>query len=75
MDFWTQIHFAGMGLQIAAALLGGALTLSWLRLKDGNIEVSPERLKAARTMGTVILWVLALGFIFELWYETHLLQG
>lgn len=75
MDFWTQINFAGMSLQIAAALVGGALTLSWLRLKNGNIEVSPGRLKVARTMGTVILWVLALGFIFELWYEAHLLQG
>jgi len=72
MCLWNTIHFAGMGLQIAAAL-GGGISLSWLRVRDGHIEVSPERLQWAKCLSVVSLWMLTFGFILVLWYEIHLL--
>ena len=73
MGCWVHIHLTGMGLQIAATLVGGGLAMSWLRVKDGRIEVSPERVKLMKWFSSILLWVLAVGFILELWYETHLL--
>lgn len=73
MLLWNTIHFAGMGLQIAAAIVGGGLCFSWLRVRDKHVEVSPERVKLAKRFSYILLWVLAAGFILELWYETHLL--
>lgn len=73
MDIWTYVHFTGMGLQIAVALVGGGLGLKWLRVKNGHIEVDADRLRLIKNFSVLLLWVLAVGFILELSYEAHLL--
>jgi len=74
MDIWTHIHFTAMGLKIAAAVVGGGLSLKWIRVRNGHISVDPERLSLVKNFSIGLLWVLAVGFILEIWYETHLLQ-
>lgn len=74
MDIWTQMHFTAMGLQIAVAIVGGGLSLKWLRVRNGHIEIDPERLRLVKKFSVGLLWTLAAGFILELWYEAHLLQ-
>jgi len=71
---WNTLHFLGMGLQIAVAFVGGVLTFSWVRVRGNRLEVSTERLGQVRCVGAALLWVLATGFMLELWYEIHLLQ-
>lgn len=67
----TTIYFLGKGLQIATAIVGGGLSLSWLRVKDGRMEINSERVKLAKRFSYILLWVLAIGFILELYYEGH----
>jgi len=73
MDCWIHIHFTGMGLQIASALLGGGIGLKWLRVANGSIYIDSERVKWVKRFSYILLWTLAIGFILELWYEAHLL--
>lgn len=73
MGLWVHILWTGKGLQIATTLVGGGLALSWLRVKDGHLEVRTERVKFVKHFSYALLWVLAVGFILELWYEAHLL--
>ena len=74
MDIWTQIHFTALGLQIAVAVVGGGLSLTWIRVRNGHIEINPGRVRLVKNFSVGLLWTLAVGFILELWYEAHLLQ-
>lgn len=74
MDIWTHMHFTAMGLKIAVAIIGVGLSFKWLRVRNGRIEISPERLRLIKKFSVGLLWVLAVGFILEIWYEYHLLQ-
>lgn len=73
---WNTIHFAGMGLQIAAALGGGvfARRWNWIQFTNEGLEVSKERFKRGTRIAGILLWVLGTGFLLELFYEMHLLQ-
>ena len=65
MDIWTNLNWVGKGLQIAAAIGAGGMSLVLLK-------TAPRRI---RWFTAATLWVLAVGFVLELWYETHLLQS
>jgi hypothetical protein len=64
MGFWIQIRWLGKGLQIASAIVGGGISLVALETADAWI----------RTFVTALLWTLAIGMLFELWYDIHELQ-
>lgn len=64
-----------IGLQIAVAIVGGGLSLKWIRVRNGHIEVDSQRLKLVKGFSTGLLWTLAVGFVLELWYEIHLLNA
>lgn len=64
MGFWIQIRWLGKGLQIASAIVGGGISLVALETADAWI----------RTFVTALLWTLATGMLFELWYDIHELQ-
>jgi hypothetical protein len=69
---WNTIHFTGLGCQIAAGLLG-ALSLVWVRTKNNHIQIAPELLKKAKTIGWIALAFFILGAILILSYEAHLI--
>jgi hypothetical protein len=64
MGFWIQIRWLGKGLQIASAIVGGGISLVALETADTWI----------RTFVTALLWALAIGMLFELWYDIHELK-
>ena len=73
MDIWTQVHFTAMGLQIASTIIGGGLSLKWVRVRNGHIEIDPERVRLIKGFSVGLLWTLAVGFVLQLCYEAHLL--
>jgi len=74
MLLWNTIHFAGIGLQIVAAFVGGVVSFQWFKVKNGGIYISLERAQLTKRLSYTLLWVLAVGFLLELFYEIHLLQ-
>ena len=74
MLLWNTIHFTGLGFQIAAGVVG-ALSLSWVRIRNKHVEIDAERLRVAKVIGKVAVWFFTIGAILILWYETHLLQA
>jgi len=73
MDVWTHVHFTALGLQIASTIVGGGLVLKWVRIRNEHLEIDPKRLKLVKRFSVVLLWVLAVGFVLQLWYEAHML--
>lgn len=67
------VHFTGLGLQFAASIVG-AMSLTWLRVKSGHLEINVKELKSAKRVGLIVLWMLAVGFLLELFYEIYQLQ-
>ena len=70
---WDTMNFLSFGLQIAATLTGGALALAWVRVEGGHLMVNTQRLSLAKQFGVVLIWMMAIGFILQLWYQVHLL--
>ena len=73
MLLWNTIHFAGMGLGFAGALLQ-AFFASSFRIRNKHLEVNPRLAKVASKAQLPGLWMFAIGFILLLFYEMHLLQ-
>jgi hypothetical protein len=69
---WNTIHFLGLGFQIAAGITG-ALTLSWIRISNGHVEINHARLRAVKIVGWVALGFFTIGAILILWYEIYML--
>jgi hypothetical protein len=74
MDVWTHVHFTAMGLQIASTIVGGGLSLKWLRVRNEHLEINTERLSLVKRFSVGLLWTLAVGFVLQLCYEAHLLS-
>jgi hypothetical protein len=75
MNCPITLFYVAKGLQIAAAIVGGTLPFLWVRAKNGKLEVATDLLKQAKIMSIIVLWVLALGFILELWHMICLNQS
>jgi len=70
---WNTIHFAGLGLQIVGGAFALGLSLSWIRVQNGHLEINPERLRAVQLVGRIALGFFTAGAILILCYEIHLL--
>jgi len=64
MDRWTHLRWTAKGLQIGSAIVGGGISL--LILEPAAAWVKP--------FVTTLLWILAFSFVFELWYDIHVLS-
>lgn len=73
MMVWNTIHFLGMGLGFAGALLQ-AFFASSFRIRNEHLEVNPNLAKVASKVQLPGLWMFAIGFMLLLFYEMHLLQ-
>jgi len=69
---WQIVNFAGMALVFVGAVLL-ALFGSSFRVKDNHLEVKTERAKLATKVQLLGLWVFTVGFMLQLFYQTHLL--
>ncbi len=72
MLVWNTIHFAGMVLSFAGALLQ-AFFASGFRIRNDHLEVNPKLAKVASKVQLPGLWMFAIGFILLVYYEMHLL--
>ena len=72
---WDTVNFLSLGLQIAATLVGSGLALLWVRVENGQLLINTRRLSLAKWFGTVLLFLMAIGFILQLWYQIHLVQA
>jgi len=75
MLLWNTIHFAGLGLQIAAGITGIGYLNTWIQTKNGHAEINVERLSSVKKIGKIALWMFAIGALLLLFYEIYLLQN
>ena len=68
MLIWNTIHIAGMILGFLGAMLLTFFGFS-LRMRNGQLEVSPELAKVASKVQQPGLCMFAIGFILMFLYE------
>lgn len=77
MLIWQCVNFTSMSLLFTGGLYLAASNLC-TTIKDDHLVIKPKSMRMAKALSKLTkpaLWIWAIGFVLQIYYQTHLLQA